>query len=493
MKRLFMNRSISAKIVWSSMLISLIPLLILSGLFYLSSTNSLEKTMFRSSGQNAGYLSSGLDQYFRNISTSALAVYSFNRVIGLMEHGPNYNDAETIYVKESLENYYRLVVNKNKDIIKIMVYGKDNTLRDAWSRAASYDTIQLERSIPHYMEMLNLPFQQSMMFAYNEPLLGNDLLVYAIPIYDPFYKQKYGSLVFYIQKKDFVKTIEENNSPPNIIVLQNGRGEIFYSTNDYYNQVVHPFSYPGPWANNNPRNVSFTRSGDLFVGTSYLDNSNIGITLVYPNPELAQNRKNTLFISIGALVIVMLVIFIFSILAQRFITRPIQMLRKAMKAVRNGNFHVTLPSTRNKDDLSELGRNFNFMTEKIRELIENEYQMQLRHKEAQILALQMQINPHFLHNTLQAIGGKAVLSGEYEIHEMCHALSDMFRYSFYEGNMESTVGQELAHVNNYLYIQQFRFEEALHTEIGVPDGLMQQDDSFCAPADNREHYDSWCG
>ncbi|RED61786.1 sensor histidine kinase [Cohnella lupini] len=472
MKWLFLNRSVSAKIVWSSVLISLIPLLVLSYLFYRSSTNSLERAILRSSDQNAAYLSKDLDEYFRNISTSALQVYAFNRVVSLMEHGTNYNDLEVIYVEESLDNFYKLVQNKNKDIFKIMLYGKDDTLRDFWSRAASYDSIKFEQSIPNYKEMLNLPFQHNMMFTYSDRTLGQDFFVYAITIYDPFYKKKFGSMVFYVQMKDFLKTVEANNQSPNVIVLQNGNGETFYQTNDRYANAVKPFAHPGAFAANNPRDVTFTRNKDLFMGTSYLDNSNIGFTIIYPNEDLAENRKNTLLLAVGALSVVMLIIFLFSLLAQRFITKPIQSLGKAMKAVRNGNFHVTLKPYRHRDDLSELTRNFNFMTDKIRELIELDYQMQLRNKEAQILALQMQINPHFLYNTLQTIGGKAVLIGDYEIHEMCRALGDMFRYSFYEGNMESTIGQELAHVNNYLYIQQFRFEDSLQTEFDVDNDLM---------------------
>jgi two-component system sensor histidine kinase YesM len=472
MKWLFMNRSISAKIVVSSVLISLIPLLILSYLFYRSSTNSLEKTMFRSSDQNAGYLSNYLDQYFHNISTSALQVYAFDRILNLMRDGANYNDADIINVKNTLDNYYRLVVNKNKDIIKIMIFGKDNTLRDTWSRAGSYDLIKFDESIPNYKDMLNLPFQHSMMFTYSDIALRQDFFVYTVTIYDPFYRMKYGTLVFYIQKKQLTKMLEANNRSPNVIVLQNGNGETFYKTNNKYDDVVEKFKRPVAHGGNNPREIKFFKSKDLLVGTSYLDNSNIGLTIVYPNTELAQNRKNTLLISVGALVLVMLIIFLFSLLAQRFITRPIQLLGKAMKAVRTGNFHITLKPYRYRDDLSELMRNFNFMTDKIRELIELEYQMQLRNKEAQILALQMQINPHFLYNTLQTIGGKAVLIGDYEIHEMCRALGDMFRYSFYEGNIESTIGQELAHVNNYLYIQKLRFEESLHTEFDVQADLM---------------------
>ncbi|MZQ85835.1 HAMP domain-containing protein [Paenibacillus sp. 5J-6] len=472
-KWLFINRSIRTKIVWSSVLISLIPMLVLSLIFYQTSTRSLENTMVRSSDQNAEYLSGYLDQYFTNISSSALQIYGFARILNLMEHGANYNDADIINVRESINNYDLLIQNKNKDIIKIMIFGKNNVLEDSWSRAASYESILFDASIPHYKDMLDLPFQQSLMFTYKDVSLQQDFFVYSLSIYDPFYRTKFGSLVFYIQNKELTKMIEANNQSPNIIVLQNSDGEIFYQTNGNYSDSVPKYKVPGSESKNNPKAVSFIKKQDLLVSSSYLDNGNISLSIVYPNPELAHNRRNILVITVGTFVFVMLSILLLSILAQHYITRPIKQLGKAMRFVRNGNFNMTLQQNDYyRDDISELTRNFNFMTDTIQNLIEQKYEMQLRNKEAQILALQMQINPHFLFNTLQTIGGKAVLIGEYEIHEMCRALGDMFRYSFYEGNMESTIGHELTHVNNYLYIQQLRFEELLEVEFDVSTDLL---------------------
>ena len=469
---LFMNRSIRIKIVWSNILISLVPLLILSYLFYQTSTRSLEQTMVRSSDQNADYLSDYLDQYFRGFSTSALQVYGYKRILDLMENGTNYNDSNIIDMKESLAGYYRLVVSKNTDVIKIMVLGNDNTVQDSWNRADSYNTITLNDQVPYYKEISDLPFQHSLMFTYKDPALQQDLFVYAMTIYDPFYKKKFGTLVFYVKGKDFYKKMETYNRSPNVIVLQNEHGERFYQTNETYAQEIERYVRPASLIDSNEHVLQFSESRNFLASTSFLDHSNIGLSIVYPSTELAHNRKNTLRITVIVFVLVMLVIAIFSLLAQQFITRPIQYLGKAMRSVRNGNFNVTLKSYTWHDDLSELTENFNFMTQKIQELIEKEYKMQLRNKEAQFLALQMQINPHFLYNTLQTIGGKAVLIGDYEIHEMCRALGDMFRYSFYEGNMESTIGFELAHLNNYLYIQQLRFEESLQTEFDVESELM---------------------
>jgi len=471
-KWLFMNRSIRAKIVWSNILISLLPLLILSYLFYQTSSRSLEQAMVRSSDQNAEYLSDYMDQYFRNLSTSALQVYGYKRVIDLMENGTNYNDSNIIDIRESLAGYYRLVVSKNADVIKIVVLGNNNAVQDSWSRADSYNAIALNDQVPYYREIPDLPFQHSLMFTYKDPVIQQDLFVYAMTIYDPFYKKKFGSLIFYVKGKDFYKKMETYNRSPNVIVLQNDHGDTFYQTNDSYAREVQPFVRPVPLIDSDAHQLHFSEGRDLLSSTSLLDHSNIGLSIIYPNTELAHNRRSTLRITVIVFVLVMLVIAVFSLLAQQFITRPIQFLGKAMRSVRNGNFNITLKPNRWHDDLSELTANFNFMTTKIQELIETEYKMQLRNKEAQFLALQMQINPHFLYNTLQTIGGKAVLIGDYEIHEMCRALADMFRYSFYEGNMESTIGLELAHLNNYLYIQQLRFEESLQTQFEVQPELM---------------------
>ncbi|OXS57401.1 two-component sensor histidine kinase [Cohnella sp. CIP 111063] len=473
-KWLFINRSIRTKIVWSSVLISLIPMLVLSYLFYESSTKSLERTMYRSTNQNAQYVAGYLNQYFRDLSSSALQVYGFARVMNLMEHGRTANDEDYFAVTDSLKNYYTLVSNKNRDaVIKIMIFGKDNRLRDYWSRAASYDSIPFDESIPHYGDMLDLPFQQSLSFTYTDAVLNQDFFVFSITIYDPFYRSKVGSLVFYIQKKELAKVIEANNQAPNVVVLRNSRGETFYHTNDSYADLVPTFPVPDAQLKNKPKLIQFVQRSDLLVGTSYLDNGNLTLTIVYPNEELARHRDNTLLITIGAFVFAMLCISLLSLLAQQYITRPIKQLGQAIKRVRHGDFHVALDQpNRYRDDISELTRNFNFMTEKIRELIEQGYQMQLRNKEAQLLALQMQINPHFLYNTLQTIGGKAVLIGDYDIPEMCRSLGELFRYSFYEGNTESTLGQELAHVGNYVYIQQFRFEDSLQIEFDVPQNLM---------------------
>ncbi|MDB5052740.1 MAG: histidine kinase [Bacilli bacterium] len=474
MIKLFLNRSIKTKIVWISVVVSMIPLILLAFLFYKTSTQLLEKTMVRNAEQNTDYLTDYLDKYFSSLSYSALQVYGegYKSVYELMENGSDYNSADMINVRTSVKNYLRLMQSQNADIVKIILYGKNNTIQDSWSRASLYDSLHLDKTVPHSDEILNLPFQHTFMFTYNEQSLSQPLFVYGITIYNPYYKDKIGTVLFYIQSKNLQKIVEKYNRTPNVIIMQNSNGEKFYQTNKDYDQNINSYSVPYfPISQLKPE-MNIDNHHTELISTAYLDHGNIQLNIVYPSTELNKNRKYMLNLTLLILFVVILFIYLFSLLSHQYITKPIQLLGKSMKAVRNGNFSVALKVNNRQDELTELSRNFNFMTQKISELIESEYETKLRNKEAQIIALQTQINPHFLYNTLQTIGGKAVLNGDYEIHDMCSALGDMFRYSFYEGNKESTLGLELLHVNNYLYIQKIRFEEFLQTKIDVAEELM---------------------
>lgn len=86
------------------------------------------------------------------------------------------------------------------------------------------------------------------------------------------------------------------------------------------------------------------------------------------------------------------------------------------------------------------------------------------------MALQAQINPHFLYNTLQLVGGMAVSHNVREIYTIINALSDMFRYITRKQGDLVLIDQEIEHIKNYLYIQNHRFEGKVETNIYVEEG-----------------------
>ncbi len=81
------------------------------------------------------------------------------------------------------------------------------------------------------------------------------------------------------------------------------------------------------------------------------------------------------------------------------ITKPIKTLCNTMKKVEKGNFNIKIPETHGKDEIAILNKSFNYMTYKIKEMIQFQYQLEVKNREAQLLVLQSQINPHFFYIT----------------------------------------------------------------------------------------------
>ena len=114
-----------------------------------------------------------------------------------------------------------------------------------------------------------------------------------------------------------------------------------------------------------------------------------------------------------------------------------------------------------KDEIGMLHRQFDQMAEQISDLVESNYTKELLVKEAQLKALEMQINPHFLYNTLESINWRAKAIGASTISLMVESLGNLFRAILSKSNESFTISEEIALVENYLTIQKCRFDDRL--------------------------------
>lgn len=125
------------------------------------------------------------------------------------------------------------------------------------------------------------------------------------------------------------------------------------------------------------------------------------------------------------------------------------------------------------DEIGLLHQQFDSMATEIRSLIRENYETKLAAKDSQLKALEMQINPHFLYNTLQSINWRAKMLQDQEISSMTEALGKLLRITLSSRNKDSNLGQELDLVGYYMTIQQIRYEDALTFEVNVPEDLRQ--------------------
>ncbi|RAU94554.1 sensor histidine kinase [Paenibacillus sp. YN15] len=153
--------------------------------------------------------------------------------------------------------------------------------------------------------------------------------------------------------------------------------------------------------------------------------------------------------------------------------KPLLVLVKAMHRVREGNFRVAIPKA-SADEFGFLTDSFNRMMTHIDTLIQEAYVSKLSEKEAELKALQAQLNPHFLHNTLNTIYWKIMLLyDDEETASLVTSLSNLLKYSLEPVSTPSTLQEELAQIRNYINIQEARYGSNLHVNITMEEGLEQ--------------------
>lgn len=156
-------------------------------------------------------------------------------------------------------------------------------------------------------------------------------------------------------------------------------------------------------------------------------------------------------------------------------TRHFDKLIIKMKAF--GNQNATLVdvgySYQNRtDEVGVLHRQFDSMAKQIQNLIIMNYSNEILRKDAQLKALETEINPHFLYNTLESVNWRAKAIGEQQISQMVESLGMLLRTTLSEKAENSTLKQELELIQYYITIQQIRFEERLSYHINVDESLL---------------------
>ena len=183
--------------------------------------------------------------------------------------------------------------------------------------------------------------------------------------------------------------------------------------------------------------------------------------------ELLRNSRQTRSIYVLVAVGLIIVALLISSLIARNITLPIQKLRDSMKSVQKGNFDIEDIEVISDNEIGSLTRSFNVMTHRIRELMEQNVKEQEQKRKIELKALQSQINPHFLYNTLDSIIWMAEGKKYEDVVLMTASLARLLRQSISNEDETVLIGQEIQYVKSYLTIQKMRYKDKLEFEINV--------------------------
>jgi len=224
---------------------------------------------------------------------------------------------------------------------------------------------------------------------------------------------------------------------------------------------------------------------DMMIVTKRSDYSGWSLAIAMPLDELRAPisgiRSTT--VTVGAITLAIALVLALQFASS--IVRPIRTLKNGMRETEKGNWKSVEMKPRD-DEIGGLIHSYNLMVSRLSDMIERVYDTELtsqktklqlqaieleRHK-AEFQALQLQINPHFLYNTLETINCYAIVQDSDEISEMVEAMAFMLRYSIQTNLEEVTLANELNHVRNYMIIQKHRIGRDFEIEVATPPSLL---------------------
>lgn len=210
---------------------------------------------------------------------------------------------------------------------------------------------------------------------------------------------------------------------------------------------------------------------EYYITRQNVDGASWQMILIIPENEY-EDQYRFLWLSAALMLGSMIaVIVLMSYLLSGYYVGRLKKLNVEMMGLESGNLNANLPITTEEDEIEEIYHNFNGMVQEVQRLMQEHYQLGKEVKMAEVRALQAQINPHFLYNTLDLINWISMDYGAEEIGTLTWNLTRFYRLSLNHGKSLISIGEEVEHVEVYVNIENYHFDNAISLEVDVPEEL----------------------
>lgn len=278
-----------------------------------------------------------------------------------------------------------------------------------------------------------------------------------------------------IPMNELKAVLEKTRSTKNSLVyLQDESGNLLLaSDNDYYEQLGGGLKLPSEkmdsWS------LIKLEGKEYYVVYQEIQGYNWKLYSLLPKTEFLGQSNFIWFMVLLMTVLISSAVSIVSYLLSRYYTRRLSNLNKQIKNLEGGDLNVSLKAKVDEsfDEIDEIYSNFNYMTDELRRVMKEHYRLGKEVMSAELKALQAQINPHFLYNTLDIINWGAIDYGATQVAEIARNLGQFYRLSLNHGKSGICIADELKHVEAYVKIENAHFDDAIHLTIEVSEEIKQ--------------------
>ncbi|MEX1029062.1 MAG: sensor histidine kinase [Paenibacillaceae bacterium] len=449
----WMNSSLRAKLSIIMLISTMVPLLSFGAFTYVISSNVTEAKMKQAGINTLGQMESKLEFVLNDIESMSIFLIGQNDIQQYLK-SPQDDKQTRTRILNSMAN----LASSKPYISNILLY--PNSQEIPLSTATIYESDLLEQIDVFQVKEKTWTGLYNMVDYAGE----HKVLTFIRPMRSIYTFKNIGWLLISLDEDVLAQywSLPKLGEGRGQVALLNETGIVLSSTEKEW--LSQPFDtyYPSvrPKLGRGVYGETLSGEGEEKRNILYYRSQSIGWTLVGTIPyEL--NRAQNLFIlqltgvAVGITILINAGLVLFVV--QR-VTNPLRILARLLTKI-NPDEPMPMYQPSSTDEIGRLGQSYNMLGKHIQELKEQLIRNETRKKEADIRALEAQINPHFLYNTLSSIHWMALTIEEKRIAEMVGALSDFLQFSLNKGNEFCPLHQELSHIENYMQIQSIRFPD----------------------------------
>ncbi|WP_159888342.1 cache domain-containing sensor histidine kinase [Paenibacillus puerhi] len=473
------NMKLRPKLMITFYFISIVPLVVTAAFFYLTLTQSLGEEVGASMVQTTRQVDERISS-FTEETTHLTKIIQFDSNTQAFLDWEDPADLSLIPSLQALRSLISTVTNQNTHLRSIHVINDHGNFL-----AESKDMFKLRFDFLHdpwYKEVVQHKGFRLLPAHEQNYVQGASVVSFAGRIFKVSDLKESGTLLLDFDTQflsSMIDTIQVGKTGSVYLISREGKS-VVSPGEDGESQSLIKQLYSQP-AFNQDQGYLLTKINEVntLVGFSTSKTTGWKIVAAVPFHELSGKIEALKWIILVLVCVALCFIVILAKYLSQAITSPMIRLAEYMKRVEKGDLSARVPIDRG-DELGLLTRRFNHMLEQVQVLEEvvylseiRETRLQLLNRESELKALQMQINPHFLHNTLNTIKCVGEVYDVKEVAIMSEGLSEMFRYSI-DTDKYKLLRQEIDHVQAYIQIIQVRYPERIRCHFDIPAHLEEQ-------------------
>ncbi|WP_127588305.1 cache domain-containing sensor histidine kinase [Paenibacillus koleovorans] len=463
-RRKWTDLAFSLKLFTSFLVLCLLPMLIVTQIYYYLSKSDIHDNSADFIRLFTYQLQTTLNNYMTQIENTSRSIFSDPKTIDFLGNESAFTIIEKISHKLVINRMLSQYSDQLPFVEGIMLISKKGNIYSLGGYPSYYNESGLT-SQPWYQQILGGNGQLVITPAYlqnsNSGLVSN--VFTAGRLIKDQEAQGVGTLLFHLTATGLITRNENLNTLITQyharIVITNKQGKFIYDSGQP-SSSVHPADIADKSA-----------GGDSFITITGMPAAvDLNVLVMVPK-DMLYNELDRMKITTSLILgFSIFILAICSFVLSYHFTKPIHLLTRNIRHVEDG-YYRPMPDTGRRDEIGVLILKYNLMISKIKHLIEDVYQAEIRQNSSRLLALQTQINPHWLNNTLESIRMKAHTSGAKEVAVMIKTLGKLFHLALTHNPRDNRISDELHYIELYTHLQNIRYNGLFSLTVELEDRL----------------------